>query len=146
MAKVALASDHAGFRLKEEVKGWLSTLGHEAVDLGPTSDARVDYPDFAHRLAAAVQSGDVDTAILVCGSGIGMAMAANRHRGVRAANCTCEYQAEMARRHNDANVLCLGERVVGPGLAESMVKIFLATPFDGGRHADRVHKIDDVAP
>jgi ribose 5-phosphate isomerase B len=140
--KVAVASDHAGFALKEQVRGWLKELGHDVDDKGPASADRVDYPDFAHQVAGAVGEGAADAGVLVCGSGIGMAMAANRHRKVRAANCTTEYQAEMTRRHNDANVLCLGERVVGPGIAESLVRVFFTTAFEGGRHEARVEKIE----
>jgi ribose 5-phosphate isomerase B len=139
--KVALASDHAGFALKALVTSTLTSMGHEVSDLGPQTPDRVDYPDYAFKVARAVVEGRAERAILICGSGIGMAIAANRHTGVRAANCTMEYQAEMCRRHNDANVLCLGERVVGPGLAESLVRVFMTSPFDGGRHADRVEKL-----
>jgi ribose 5-phosphate isomerase B len=140
--KIAVGADHAGFALKQQVVVWLREAGHEVDDVGAHSADRVDYPDFAHQVANKVADGDAERGVLVCGSGIGMAMAANRHKGVRAANCGHEYQAEMTRRHNDANVLCIGERTVGPGLAEAVVRVFMETGFDGGRHAGRVEKIE----
>lgn len=140
--RVAIGADHAGYSLKESVRRWVAELGHEVHDIGCHSEERVDYPDFAHDVARRVGAGSVDVGILVCGSGIGMAIAANRHPRVRAANCVLEYQAEMTRRHNDANVLCLGERIVGEGLAEAIVARFLSTTFEGGRHAARVDKIE----
>jgi ribose 5-phosphate isomerase B len=140
--KIAIGSDHAGFALKVQVAEWLAEAGHEVDDVGTHSAERVDYPDFAHAVAKKVQAGTVDRGVLVCGSGIGVSMAANRHAGVRAAHCSFEYQAEMCRRHNDANVLCMGERTIGPGLAESVLATFLTTGFDGGRHTGRVEKID----
>lgn len=143
--KVAIASDHAGFALLALVKSTLEADGHTVLDLGPKSAERVDYPDYADKVARAVVDGTAERGVLVCGSGIGMAIAANRHAAVRAANCTIEYQAEMCRRHNDANVLCLGERVVGPGVAESLVRVFMKAPFDGGRHQDRVAKLSRTA-
>jgi ribose 5-phosphate isomerase B len=141
--RVAIGSDHAGFDLKERVKRWLAEAGYELVDVGVFNHDRADYPDLAHKVAGHVEAGDAERGVLVCGSGIGVCIVANKHKGVRAANCTMEFQAEMSRRHNDANVLCLGERVVGPDLAESLVKVFFTTGFDGGRHVDRVEKIDD---
>lgn len=140
--KVAIGSDHAGFELKGRVKRWLAEAGHEVTDVGVHNTDRVDYPDLGHQVAEHVEKGSVERGVLVCGSGIGVCMVANRHEGVRAANCTMEFQAEMSRRHNDANVLCLGERVVGPDLAESLVKVFFTTDFEGGRHNGRVEKID----
>lgn len=140
--RIAIGADHAGFALKQQVADWLKEMGHEVTDLGAHSAERVDYPDYAHQVADLIARGEVERGVLVCGSGIGMCMAANRHEGVRAANCVLQYQAEMTRRHNDANVLCLGERVVGPGLAEGIVRTFLETPFEGGRHGPRVKKID----
>jgi ribose 5-phosphate isomerase B len=140
--KVALASDHAGLRLKQVLGELLQRLGHEAHDLGPREAASVDYPDYALRVARAVASDEADLGVLVCGSGIGMSMAANRIPGVRAALCRTGYEARMARRHNDANVLCLGERVTGEGLAAEILEAFLASCFEGGRHARRVEKIE----
>lgn len=140
--RVLIASDHAGYELKQLVAEYTGNRGHEVVDLGPAGGEAVDYPDFAHELAARVGRGEAERGILVCGTGIGMAMAANRHTGVRAALCHDAFTAEAARRHNDANVLCLGGRVTGNGVALQIVDVFLAAPFDGGRHERRVHKID----
>ena len=139
---IVAASDHAGLPLKRAVLEHLAGKGIDAEDLGTFDESSVDYPDFAHRLAARVAAGDGAVGILICGTGIGMSMAANRHRGVRAALCHDAYTAEMARRHNDANVLCMGARVLGPGVAEQIVDVFLSTPFEGGRHARRVGKIE----
>jgi len=140
--KVFLGSDHAGFALKEVLEAALVELGHEAVDLGTHSAESVDYPDFGHRVAEAVLEHEGSLGVLVCGSGIGISMSANRHPGIRAALCHEPWSAEMARRHNDANVLCMGERVVGQGLARAVLEAFLAAEFEGGRHARRVGKIE----
>lgn len=139
---VALASDHAGFALKEALRAWLLQQGVEVKDLGPADATSIDYPDQAHRLAEEVESGQVPLGVLVCGTGLGMSMAANRHPGVRAAVCTDAYTARMARQHNDANVLCLGARVIGGGLAEDVVHAFLSAEFEGGRHVRRLEKIE----
>jgi ribose 5-phosphate isomerase B len=139
--RVALGADHAGFLLKEQVKGWLDELGAAHDDLGTDGERSVDYPDFAAAVAEAVRSGRADVGILVCGSGIGMSMAANKLPGIRAAVCRDVYDAHVTRNDNDANVLCLGGRVTGPGLAREIVREFLATPFAGGRHASRLEKI-----
>jgi ribose 5-phosphate isomerase B len=139
---IALASDHAGFALKEALKPALAKWGVTFEDLGTHSEASTDYPDYARALAGGVAAGKFRLGILVCGTGLGMAMAANRHNGVRAAPCTDPYAARMTRLHNDANVLCLGSRIVGVGLAEDIVKAFLDTSFEGGRHAGRVAKIE----
>jgi ribose 5-phosphate isomerase B len=139
---IVIASDHGGFNLKETIKKFLAEQKYDVKDLGPSSPDSVDYPDFAHRLAGAMERREADMGILVCGSGIGMAMAANRHRGIRAAVCTNEYMAAVARKHNDANVLCLGERVVGVDLARAIVTAFLHNDFEGGRHERRVEKIE----
>ncbi len=140
--KIFIASDHAGFALKRSILQHLRATGQEVEDLGTYSQDSVDYPDFAHALAAQVAQDPQARGILICATGIGMSMAANRHRGVRAALCHDAYTAEMARRHNNANVLCLGGRVSGEAVAKQMVDIFLATPFDGGRHARRVAKLE----
>ena len=139
---VLLAADHAGYELKQDLAQHLNDLGYEAVDLGTDSPDSVDYPDFAHRLAAAIERGEGERGILVCGAGIGMSMAANRHAGVRAANCVDERMAALAREHNDANVLCLGSRLLDPDQAKKIVWTFLETPFGGGRHERRVGKIE----
>ena len=139
---IAIASDHAGVALKTEIVRVLEGLGCGVEDLGPADATSVDYPDYAHLLAGAVADGRVEWGILICGTGIGMSMAANRHPGVRAALCHDAYTAEMARRHNDANVLCIGARAVGGGVAEQMAKVFVESPFDGDRHQRRVAKIE----
>jgi ribose 5-phosphate isomerase B len=137
-----LASDHAGFELKTLLADHARGMGHEVVDLGPDNQDAVDYPDFAHVLAQRIAGGRGERGVLVCGTGIGMSMTANRHPGVRAALCHDAFTAELARRHNNANVLCMGGRTTGPGVALQMLDIFLATGFDGGRHERRVGKID----
>jgi ribose 5-phosphate isomerase B len=136
--RIAIGADHAGFQLKEAlIKGILAP--HEVLDLGTHSPHEpVDYPEYAFAVAEAVANEKAEYGILVCGTGIGMAMAASRVPGIRAATCTNVYMARMARAHNDANVLCLGGRVLGIGLAEEIVRVFLATPFEGGRHARRL--------
>lgn len=141
--KIAFGCDHAGFPLKAELLEALTASGHEVIDLGATSATQsVDYPDFAHEVAKRVASREVELGVLVCGSGIGMSIAANRHRGVRAVVCSEAYSATMSRLHNDANVLCFGARVVGPGVAHALIDAFLATSFEGGRHQKRVSKIE----
>ncbi|MDR2197499.1 MAG: ribose 5-phosphate isomerase B [Coriobacteriales bacterium] len=138
---IALASDHAGFEQKQLLAAFLREKGHLVADLGPTSDARVDYPDFAALVGAALASGAADVGILICGTGIGMAIAANKLAGIRAANVTDPAFAELARAHNDANVLTLSARLVPPQTNQAIVETFLATPFAGGRHAERLAKI-----
>jgi ribose 5-phosphate isomerase B len=140
--KIALGADHAGFALKEYLKEGLVARDHEVIDLGTHGEESVDYPDYAHAVARAIVAGDADVGLLVCGTGVGQSMAANRHPGIRAAVCSDTFSARMARLHNDANVLCLGARVVGGGLAEDLVTAFLASGFEGGRHARRVAKIE----
>lgn len=139
--KIAIGSDHGGFRLKEEIKDFLRQQGLEATDFGTYSTASVDYPDIAREVGEKVVAGEFDRGILVCGTGIGISIAANKVPGVRAALCGDVYSAQMSREHNDANILALGERVLGSGLALLIVKTWLETPFAGGRHARRVEKI-----
>jgi len=139
--KWVVGADHAGFAAKEHLKRWLLEHGHDVNDLGTHGDASVDYPDFAGRVGRAVAAGEAPLGLLICGSGIGMSIAANKVPGVRAAHCTDCYQARVARQHNDANVLCLGARVSGLGVMEDTLKAFLDHGFDGGRHAARVEKI-----
>ncbi len=142
--EIALGSDHAGFSLKEEIKMWLEEAGHASVDVGTDDPERsVDYPDFAAGVARRVIEGEVDLGILVCGTGLGMSMAANKYSGVRAARCQDTYSARMARKHNNANILTLGERVLGAGLAREIVEAFLEADFDGGRHMRRINKIEN---
>jgi ribose 5-phosphate isomerase B len=140
--KIAAGADHAGFELKQEMVARLRAAGHEVVDLGTHSAGSVDYPSYGHAVARLVAGGEVERGLLVCGTGLGMCMTANRHRGVRAADCTTIELAEMARRHNDANVLCLGGRVLDSETAWEITQVFFATPFDGGRHMPRVASID----
>lgn len=137
--KYFIASDHAGRVLRAYTKKLLEERGIEVVDLG-CEEERVDYPDFANKLCEAVLAEEGTKGVLICGSGIGMSMAANRHRGIRAALCHDAYTAAVARGHNDANVLCMGERAIGFGVAESIVSAWLGAEFEGGRHADRIAK------
>lgn len=139
---IALASDHGGYNYKERVKALLDSLGLDWKDFGTESEESVDYPDFAHTAAEAIQRGECDRGIFICGTGIGISLAANRHRGIRAAACQVPEAARMSRLHNDANVLALGERLVDWPLAEQMIRIWLETPFEGGRHERRVGKIE----
>jgi ribose 5-phosphate isomerase B len=144
MSIVAFASDHAGFAYKamliEEVRG----LGHGVLDLGPNSEASVDYPDYGAKLADAIAEGRATFGVAICGSGIGISIAANRNPGVRAALCTSGLMAKLAREHNDANCLALGSRIIGVEVARDCVAQFLSTPFAGGRHAARVTKLSEV--
>jgi len=128
--------------MKAQLRESMEAAGHTVGDLGPQTADSVDYPDFAHRLAQKIADGEAERGILVCGTGVGMSIAANRHRGVRAACCSDELSVRMSRLHNDANVLCLGARIVGPGTAESLLEAFLGSSFEGGRHTRRVRKID----
>ncbi|HZN61927.1 MAG TPA: ribose 5-phosphate isomerase B [Planctomycetota bacterium] len=139
--KVILGSDHAGYLAKTALVAALKKAGHSVIDAGTDSPDSVDYPDFAAQVANAVASADAERGVLVCGTGIGMSMAANKVHGARAAVVTNEFTAEMSRRHNDANIICLGARVLPAEKMEEYVRIFLATPFEGGRHAGRVGKI-----
>lgn len=142
--RIALGSDHAGFKLKEQVMEWLDEWGYEYVDVGTHSEESCDYPDYARRVAEAVVRGDVDRGILICGTGIGMSITANKVRGVRAALCHDVFSARAAREHNDANILCMGARVVGPGPARETVKAWLEAEFTGGRHQRRIDKIREL--
>lgn len=142
--KIAVASDHRGYPVKEKILSQVSELGHEALDYGPQSAESVDYPDLAAKTAAAVSTGQVERAILICGTGIGMCIVANKFSGVRAAPCHDDLTAEMSRRHNDANILCLSADLIGERLATRMVEIWLTTEFEGGRHARRIEKISQV--
>jgi ribose 5-phosphate isomerase B len=139
--RIAIGSDHAGYVLKEDLKRRLAPLVDRIDDVGTDSEASVDYPDFAAAVAALVVSGRVDRGILVCGTGIGMELAANKVRGVRAVAAVEQESARLSREHNDANILCLGARLTAPDLAFTLARIFLDTPFAGGRHRRRVEKI-----
>lgn len=139
--RIALGSDHAGRILRGHVLQVVRALGHDVQDLGCHTQDSVSYVDFAQAVAQEVLAGRAQVGVLVCGTGLGVSMAANKWPGVRAALCAHEYTAHMARAHNDANILCLGERVTGLGLAESIIKTFLGTPFAGGRHAARLEQM-----
>jgi ribose 5-phosphate isomerase B len=141
MTAVALGADHAGFPLKEDLKTWLISRGYDVVDLGTQSAESVDYPDFAVEVGNAVTAGKADRGVLVCGTGIGMAMAANKVPGVRAAACSDAYTARMSREHNDANILALGARITSREAAIEILELWLGAEFAGGRHARRVDKI-----
>lgn len=142
--KFYIATDHAGIDLKDYTVELLKEKGHEVIDLGPFSKDRVDYPDYAIKVSESVLADSSAQGILICGSGIGMSMAANRHSGIRAALCHDAYTATVARGHNDANVLCFGERIIGKGVAESILDAWIAGSFDGGRHTGRVEKIEAI--
>jgi ribose 5-phosphate isomerase B len=140
-SKIALASDHAGFALKTELAKVLIEWGHDVVDLGTDGTDSVDYPDFGEKLAQYISTGDAQRGVLVCGTGIGISIAANRHAAIRAAVCHDVTSARMSRLHNDANVLALGERLIGVETAKDCLKVFLETSFEGGRHQRRVDKL-----
>jgi ribose 5-phosphate isomerase B len=140
--KVALASDHAGYNYKEKVKEYLRAKGYEVVDYGTNNGDRSDYPDFAHAAAEAMQRGEAERGVFVCGSGIGISITANRYKGIRAVDAVTTEMAKLAREHNDVNVLALGERLISWEEAEKIIDTFFATEFEGGRHEERVKKID----
>ncbi len=142
--KIALGSDHAGYILKEHVRKHLDNLSYICKDFGVYSEDRADYPDIAFSVSKAVCSGEYSYGILICGTGIGMSIAANKFKGIRAALCCQAYSAKYAREHNGANVLTMGSRVIGPGLALNIVDQFLNTSFAGGRHSNRIKKITEV--
>ena len=139
--KIALGSDHGGFQLKEAIKEWLLEKGYEIVDKGTYDEQSCDYPDYGKAVALEVAGGTSDKGIIVCGTGVGISIAANKVNGIRAAVCGDTFTARMTRLHNDANILSLGQRVTGPGLALDIVEIWLATEFEGGRHQTRVEKM-----
>lgn len=142
--KVAIGSDHAGFELKEKIKAALSDQGYEVVDFGAESTDSVDYPLIAKKLALSVTKKDPEKGILVCGTGIGMAIAANKVKGIIAANCHNSYTAKMSRMHNNSNVLAIGGRIIDHEEAKDVVKVWLETEFEGGRHQRRVQEIKDL--
>jgi ribose 5-phosphate isomerase B len=139
--KIIIGSDHRGFAIKQRLRKLLEQLGHEVVDAGSHTPESTDYPDFAFAVAGQVGSGDFERGVLICGTGIGMCIAANKVHGVRAAPCHDIVTAEMSRRHNDANILCLSGDLLGEEMIERIAKIWLDTPFEGGRHARRIDKI-----
>ncbi len=142
--KIAIACDHGGLNLKREIKKYLVENGHEVMDFGCDSFDSCDYPDYALPAAEAVAKGECDRGIVVCSTGIGVSIVANKVHGIRCAHCHDTYCAEFTRRHNDANMLALGEKVVGVGYALKIVELFLNTEFEGGRHSRRVSKISDI--
>ena len=145
MMKLAIGCDHGGFELKEEVLKFIRTVSNIQVsDLGPSGRESVDYPDFGAKVSDAVSTGAVDRGILICGTGIGMSIVANKYPNVRAALCHDHFTAQMSREHNDANLLVMGERVLGKGVALDVVKTWLDTPFAGGRHQKRLDKITAI--
>jgi ribose 5-phosphate isomerase B len=144
MMKVAIGCDHTALELKQSTIAILNELGHEVTDFGTNSTESMDYPDVARPLAEAVARGEFDRGILICGTGIGMCIAANKVHGIRAALCHDTFSARQTREHNDSNILCYGARVIGPGLAGDIARTWLGTEFTGGRHARRVGKISDI--
>ena len=144
--KIALASDHGGYALKCDIKALLEKLGHEVEDFGCHSTESCDYPDFGEAAARAVAAGTCDRGIVICTTGIGISIAANKVKGIRCAHCADSLQAEMTRRHNDANMMAIGAGFTGKNMAERMVEVFLTTEFEGGRHARRVDKLNAIQP
>lgn len=142
--RIHLGADHAGYQLKEHVKTILGKMGHDVVDVGTNGEDSVDYPDYAEQVARAVAAGDADFGVLVCGTGLGMAISANKVAGVRAIQASDPEMARMSRLHNDANVLTLPGRYIGPEQAAEVIDAFLTTAFEGGRHQRRVDKIDAI--
>ncbi|PLT35876.1 ribose 5-phosphate isomerase B [Bacillus sp. V5-8f] len=141
--KVAIASDHGGINIREEIKNLMNDLGIEFEDFGCECDTSVDYPDYALPVAEKVANGEYDRGILICGTGIGMSIAANKVKGIRCALVHDVYSAKLTRQHNDSNILAMGERVIGPGLAREIAKAWLTSEFEAGRHANRIGKIAD---
>lgn len=144
MIKIGIGSDHGGFEMKEEIKKYLAGEGIDFVDFGTNSSDSVDYPDYGKSVADAVVGKEVDRGIVICGTGIGISIAANKVKGIRCALCSDSYSARMSREHNNANMLALGARVLGLGLALDIVGTWLKTEFEGGRHEIRVNKISDI--
>lgn len=142
--KLAIGSDHAGYELKEEIRKYLEEKGYDYVDLGSQTGESCDYPAIGEAVGRAISNGECDRGILVCGTGLGISMAASKIKGIRAAVCSDYFSAKYTRLHNDANILGLGGRVLGVGLALELVEVFLTTEFEGGRHARRVNMLDDI--
>lgn len=142
--KLAFGADHAGFKLKETLKNHMENLGYQTIDCGTNSEDRVDYPDFGKKVGEMVSKKEVDFGIIVCGSGIGISIAANKIKGVRAALCSEPYSAKLARLHNDANIVALGARLIGEDMAKKIVENFVTEKFEGGRHCGRIEKIAEI--
>ena len=141
MKKIFISSDHAGFKLKESIKIFLDKQNYNYFDLGPNNDSRVDYPDFAHKVAKKVKNNKNNVGILVCGSGMGMNITANRHKNIRAAQCFNLKSTKLSRLHNDANIITLGSRLLKKKIVMQLINVFLITKFEGGRHKKRINKI-----
>lgn len=141
---IAVACDHAGFPLKNFVINELAALGYTVIDCGCNSLESCDYPDYASTACRKIQSGECGAGILICGTGVGMSIAANKHRGIRAACCSETFSARLTRMHNDANVLCIGARVIGEGIAGELIRDFVTTEFEGGRHVKRLEKVKNI--
>jgi len=142
--KIAIGNDHVALEMKQQISAYLEELGHEVIDFGTHTTERCDYPVYGEQVANAVVSGQAERGILICGTGVGMSMAANKIRGIRACCCSDYFTAKFTRLHNDANVLCFGARVISKGLACELVKVFLESEFEGGRHAPRVQHLMDM--
>ncbi len=144
MKKIVMGADHAGYTLKDKIKATLLERGYDIIDVGTFSSESCKYPVIAHELCTILQKGEAELGILICGTGVGMSLCANKHKGIRAACVSDTFSARLTRMHNDSNVLCFGERVVGYGLAMELVDAFIETEFEGGRHAERVALINDI--
>ncbi|GJL78177.1 MAG: ribose 5-phosphate isomerase B [Nitrospinaceae bacterium] len=144
MEKIAIASDHAGFELKESIAAYLHQKGVQFEDFGPVNSDRVDYPDYGTQVAQAILENKVDRGIVICGTGVGMSIVVNRFPGIRGTLCSDLYTAKMCREHNDSNILIMGGRVIGKGLAQEIVTTWLETRFEGGRHQKRLDKIEEI--
>ncbi len=142
--KIAVASDHRGVRVKGQILAQLTDMGETALDFGPSDDKSVDYPDYAAKVGAGISSGDIDRGILICGTGMGMCITVNKFRGVRGVSCHDDVTAEMSRRHNNANVMCLSADMLGDKLLNRIVEIWMKTDFEGGRHQRRLDKISEI--
>ena len=141
---IAIGCDHAGYELKEKVKAKMATAGHQMIDLGTNSTESVDYPAYGHAVGRAVAGGQAERGIAICGSGIGISIACNKVPGIRAALCTSVEMAEMCRRHNNANVICMGARMISEELAYAMIDTWMTTEFEGGKHERRINELDDI--
>ena len=142
--KIAIGCDHAGYELKEKVKAKMAAAGHEMIDVGTDSTESVDYPKYGHAVGRTEASGEAERGIAICGSGIGISIACNKVPGVRAALCTSTEMAEMCRRHNNANVICMGARMISEELAYAMIDTWMTTEFEGGKHERRINELDDI--
>lgn len=143
--KIAIGNDHTGVEYKFILKKFLEDTGHEVINFGTDETSSCDYPDYADKVAKAIQRGEADRGVLICGTGVGMSIAANKHKGIRASLCGDTYSAEFTRRHNDSNILVMGARVIGVEIMLSVAKVYFSTGFEGGRHQRRIDKIDELS-